>query len=339
MAELVASGTLEARNIDVGSKVGGRLTRVLASEGDHLEPNQLLITFDDAELEAKVMQARGRLEQARATLEKMLRGARPEEIAEARAAAFPREGRGYRAEEISQLRADLERAQADAANAERDFRRAEELAEEGVVSREFRDNAEAKSRMAQAQVRSIQHAISAAEGRLRAAEAVQQRTENGNRREDIAFARADVLRAEGELREAEARYAEREVRAPAAVRVEVLDLRPGDLVAANTRVAKLLEADQLYVMVYVPQTEIGKVRIGQSAQVTVDSFHKESFPAIVEQIRQKAEFLPRNVQTRQEREHQVVGVKLRVDNRENKLRAGISADVKFAATKSTAEER
>lgn len=335
--QLVASGTLEARNIDVGSKVGGRITQVLAAEGDRVERGQLLVTFDDAELTAQLLQARGRLQQARANLEKMLRGARPEEIAEARAAGSPREG--YRAEEVSQLRADLERARADALNAERNFHRAEELANQGVVSREFRDDAEAKFRMTQAQVRSYEHAISAAEGRLRAAEAVQRRTENGNRREDIAFARADLLRAEGELQEAEARYAEREVRAPAAAVVEVLDVRPGDLLPANAKLAKLLEADQLYVMVYVPQTQIGQVRIGQEAHVTSDSFPRESFPAKVEQIRQKAEFLPRNVQTKKEREHQVIGVKLRVQNRDNKLRAGLNADVKFAAVNSNSEAR
>ena len=56
---LIASGTLEARNINVGSKEGGRVTRVLASEGDRLEANQLLVTFDDAELAARVLQSRG----------------------------------------------------------------------------------------------------------------------------------------------------------------------------------------------------------------------------------------------------------------------------------------
>ncbi|HMF91928.1 MAG TPA: HlyD family efflux transporter periplasmic adaptor subunit, partial [Candidatus Angelobacter sp.] len=131
------------------------------------------------------------------------------------------------------------------------------------------------------------------------------------------------------LKQAEARYIEREVRAPANAVVEVLDLRPGDLIPANSPVAKLLEADQLYVIVYVPQDQIGKVRIGQSADVKIDAFPKESFRGVVEQIRQQAEFLPRNVQTKEEREHQVVGVKLRVENPDNKLRAGINADVRF----------
>ncbi len=75
---LVASGTLEARNISVGSKVGGRIDRVLVVEGDHVEKGQLLVAFDSSELEGQLLQARGRLEAAQANLEKMLRGSRPD---------------------------------------------------------------------------------------------------------------------------------------------------------------------------------------------------------------------------------------------------------------------
>ena len=142
---------------------------------------------------------------------------------------------------------------------------------------------------------------------------------------------AEVTLAQGELDEAEARYAEREVRVPTAVVVEAMDIRPGDLLLPNAPLAKVLEADQLYVMVYVPQTEVGRVHIGDKAEVTVDSFPNRTFPARVEQIRQQAEFLPRNVQTREERVHEVMGVKLRVDNSSNLLRAGVNADVKFTS--------
>ena len=134
--------------------------------------------------------------------------------------------------------------------------------------------------------------------------------------------------AEGDVKLAESQWVEREVKAPSKAVVEAMDIRPGDLLPANATVAKLLEADQLYVVVYVPQGEIGRVHLGQDAEVRVDAFD-HPFHARVEQIRQQAEFLPRNVQTKQEREHQVVGVKLRVDNPDARLRAGINADVKF----------
>ena len=134
--QLAASGTLEARNINVGSKVGGRVTRVLVREGDRVEPNQLLVVFDSAELEGQLLQAHGRVQAARANLEKMLRGSRPEEIAEARAAS-----EGYREAELAQAQADLERARTEEANAERELGRTERLAAAEAVAQQALDNA------------------------------------------------------------------------------------------------------------------------------------------------------------------------------------------------------
>jgi HlyD family secretion protein len=322
---LVASGTLEARNINVGSRVGGRVARVLVREGDRVEPNQLLVVFDSAELEGQLLQAQGRLEAARANLAKMVRGSRPEEIAEANA------GSSGSAAELAQAQANLERARADETNAARELKRTEILAASGAMSQQSLDNARDRDRATRAQTIAYSNAVSAAEGKWNAARAVAEKTRRGFRSEDIAAARAEVTLAEGQLKETEARWAEREVRSPSAAVVETLDIRPGDLLAANSPIAQLLEADQLYLMVYVPETQIGSVAIGKSAQIRVDTFPNRTFDAKVEQIRQQSEFLPRNVQTKEERVHQVIGVKLRVDNPDNRLRAGVSADVQFAA--------
>jgi len=322
---LNASGILEARNIKVGSKVGGRVSRVLVREGDRVQADQILVVFDSAEIEAQLLQARGRVEVARANLQKMLRGSRPEEIAEANAAA-----NGYREAELAQAQADLEHARADEANAERELQRNETLTQSGAMSQQSLDNARDRARAAHAQVKAQANAVEAAEGRLNAAKAVADKTQRGFRAEDIASVRAELTVAEGQLKEAEARWAEREVRAPTSAVVETLELRPGDLLPANSPVAQLLEADQLYLMVYVPETKIGSVAIGHRAQVRVDTFPGKLFSGRIEQIRQQSEFLPRNVQTQEERVHQVIGVKLRVDNAENLLRAGVSADVQFS---------
>ena len=127
---LIASGTLEARNISVGSKVGGRISRVLVHEGDYVQPNQLLVVFDSNELEGQPLQAQGRVEAARANLAKMLRGSRPEEIVEANAAS-----NGFRQAELAQSQADLERARADEANADRELKRTEKLVDAGAMAR------------------------------------------------------------------------------------------------------------------------------------------------------------------------------------------------------------
>ena len=80
--------------------------------------------------------------------------------------------------------------------------------------------------------------------------------------------------------------------------------------------------------IYIPETQIGQVHLGQKAEIRVDSFSNQTFDGVVEQINQQAEFLPRNVQTREERVHQVFGVKVRIDDSSHRVLAGMAADVK-----------
>ena len=112
--------------------------------------------------------------------------------------------------------------------------------------------------------------------------------------------------------------------------MEVLDVRPGDLIAPNTPIATLLERDQIYVRIYIPETQIGHVQLGEKVEIHVDSFPNQAFSGVVEQINQQAEFLPRNVQTVEERIHQVFGVKVRIDDTSHRIRAGMAADVTLA---------
>jgi multidrug resistance efflux pump len=326
---------VEARDIRVGSKVGGRIDKVLVREGDRVQPGQTLITFDDKELLAS-------LDQTRAAAEKAQRGYRPEEIAEARAAAAQAKAdyelrlNGYRKEDIAAAQSDVERAAADEARARLDFQRYEALAQKDLVSKQQRDTAEANWKMALAQQQNYQHKldelrrgyrpeeIASAEAHYRETKATLDKFEKGNRREDVELAKAAYAYDE-------ARFRERQVTAPSAAIVEVLDVRPGDIIAPNTPVATLLEQDQIYVRIYIPETELGRVQLGQKAEVRVDSFPKTVFDGIVEQINQQAEFLPRNVQTREERVHQVFGVKIRINDPAGHVLAGMAADVKLKA--------
>jgi len=332
---LQGSGTVEARNIRVGSKVGGRIDKVLVREGDSVEPGQVLVTFDDKELHAT-------LEQMRAAAEKAQRGFRPEEIEEARATAaqaraeYEQRRNGYRQEDIDSAKADLDRATADEIRAHLDAQRYDALAQKDLVSKQQRDTAEANWKMALAQKQNAQHKleelqkgyrpeeIAAAQARYHQTQATLEKFERGNRKEDVQAAKAAFALEE-------ARYRERQVLAPSAATVEVLDVRPGDLIAPNTPIATLLERDQIYVRIYIPETQIGHVQLGEKAEVHMDSFPNQVFNGVVEQINQQAEFLPRNVQTREERVHQVFGVKVRIDDASHRVRAGMAADVKFNA--------
>jgi len=334
---LQGSGTVEARNIRVGSKIGGRIDKVLVLEGDSVEAGQVLITFDDKELLAS-------LAQSRAAAEKSKRGYRPEEIAETRAAAlqakadFDLKKNGYRKEDIDAAQAELDRAAADETHTRLDFQRYDALAQKDLVSKQQRDTAEANWKMAAAQKQNAQHKLSelqrgyrpeeiaSAEARYAQAQATLGKVQRGNRREDVAAAQAALAYDE-------ARFRERQVLAPSAATVEVLDVRPGDLISPNTPVATLLERDQIYVRIYIPETEIYRIHVGQKAQITVDSVGNQVLDGAVEQINQQAEFLPRNVQTREERVHQVFGVKIRIDDASHRVLAGMAADVRLLGGK------
>jgi HlyD family secretion protein len=332
-ATLQGSGTVEARYIRVGSKIGGRIDKVLVREGDSVKAGEVLVTFDDRELQAA-------LGQSRATWEKAHSGSRPEDIAQARAASaeakaeFEQRTNGYRSEDIGAARSDLDRANAEEVRTHNDFERYEALAKKDLVSRQQRDAAEAAWKVAAAQQKNAQQKlaelergyrpeeIASAEARYRAMLATQEKFERGSRAEDIDLAKAAYNYDEARAREAQ-------VVSPSDASVEVLDVRPGDLIAPNTPVATLLERDQVYIRIYIPETEIGRVRLGQQAEVRVDSFPDTVFNGVVEQINQQAEFLPRNVQTRSERVHEVIGVKVRVNDTAGGVRSGMAADVKL----------
>lgn len=153
--------------------------------------------------------------------------------------------------------------------------------------------------------------------------------QRGGRPEDIAAAQATVAQAQERLAFLERQHRELVVTAPAAGIVESLDLRPGDLVAANQPVATLLEPDQIWVRVYVPETRLGLVKVGQAAAVHVDTFPHRSFPGRVVEIRNQAEYTPRNIQTLDQRSDQVFGVKVAIAPTPE-LKPGMAAIVDLA---------
>jgi HlyD family secretion protein len=341
----VFSGTIETREIRVGSKVGGRVEAVLIQEGQEVTAGQPLVRFDVAELQTQQAQAEARIEQQQARLERLLHGARPEEKAQARAvtetarASLDAVKNWPRPEEIEQARASLAAAEADLKNAEVAFERTKQLRSTGDISQQefdaarFRlDNLRARREAEKKKLDlllngSRKEDIRAAEERFRQAQEAERLVQAGPRSEEIADARAQLAEAQARLEQIKVQLAEGEVKAPASATVEVLSIRPGDLLAANQPIARLLEKDQIFVRVYIPEPQLGLVKVGQKARIKVDSFKDRTFDGVIEQINTQGEFTPRNIQSRDERNHQVFGVKVRIDNREGKLKAGMAADV------------
>src|SRR5438445_5504779 len=127
----------------------------------------------------------------------------------------------------------------------------------------------------------------------------------------------------------DAQLREMRTAAPSDCVLEVLSVKVGDVIAANREVATLLLPQHLWVRVYVPEPWLGRIQLGERVKVRVDSDPGKDFEGAVQQVAREAEFTPRNVQTVGDRIKQVFGVKVRLDNPEGKLRAGMAADVFF----------
>jgi HlyD family secretion protein len=150
----------------------------------------------------------------------------------------------------------------------------------------------------------------------------------GSRSEDERQARAALAEGENRLAFLERQLSETEIRAPASGLLQTIDLLPGDLVAPNQPIAAVLEAGKLWVRVFVPETRLGRIRVGEPVDVYVDTFPDRPFPARVASVSARAEFTPRNVQTVEQREDQVFAVKLFIDPAPE-LKAGMTATVRF----------
>ncbi|MBI4446400.1 MAG: efflux RND transporter periplasmic adaptor subunit [Acidobacteria bacterium] len=342
---LVFSGTVEAEEVALGSRVGGRISEVLVQEGQLASQGELLVRLDAYDLPARKEQAFAMLREAMAQLDKLRRGFRPEEIAQARAAADAARARlellqsGARSEEIERAHAELEAARANTRNAQVVYQRLSALLEKGVVSRQMVDDARTGLERAQSQEQALEEnlnlllagnraeEIRAAESQAAEAEARLRLVQAGFRREDIDAAAANVEQARAQLQAIEAQLSETEIRAPAAGVVESLSVRPGDLAAAHASIITLLEPDQVYVKVYVPESHLALLRPGKPVQISVDTFPGREFPGTIASIAHQGEFTPRNIQTREEREHQVFAVRVRPRDPTG-LRPGMAAEVK-----------
>ena len=276
--EVVLSGTLEARTVNVGSLVGGRVTRTLIDEGMHVDAGQLLVTLETETIDRQLSEQRAAIAAAQAALAKALAGPRPEEIAKAAAIA---------------------------SNDEIERRRQQSLYRYGIVAKELAEEAATKAKTSAEDLRILQ---------------------KGTRKEDVDAARADVEAQQRKLETLMKQRAETNVVSTVNGVVQSFGLRIGDIVAPNQTVAEILESSQLWVRVYVPETELGLIAVGQPVRVHIDTYPNETFAGHIASVSSQGEYTPRNVQTRAQRAEQVFGVKVLVDPNP-KLKAGMAASV------------
>jgi membrane fusion protein YbhG len=292
------SGTVEARTVQIGSRVGGRVSQVLVREGDSVKTGQPLVTLEPGDLDAQKLQAQGQLAQAEANLRKV-----------------SDRGEGARRQEIAGSRARLSAQDVAVEKAVLDLGRTKKLFAGGAATQTDLDYAEISLRNASAQRDGLKAQLD--------------ELLHGTP-DDIKAFEGQLEAAKGKLQQIQTQLDELTIRAPRDALVETLDLRPGDILGANAVAGKLLEPDQLYVRIYVPETRLGWVHPAQELPLYVDSFPDRPFKAVVESISSQGEYTPRNLQTADERADQVFATRLRLEEGKDVLRAGMAATARVS---------
>jgi HlyD family secretion protein len=355
---LQASGRIEVTEVNVSSKVTGRVAALHVDEGADVTAGQLIAELEGVELEAQLRQAKAALQsaearqvQARITLEVEPTTIRTQ-IRQADENLRAAEERlrmlkaGFRTQEVEEGRANLRQAQARLELARLTRDRFRNLLADGAIAKQDLDRAETDFQAAEAAVRAASQRLNMLEEgsraedigmaqaeRDRAAAALEAARANAAsldlRQQDVRVAEAAVREAQANVRRLETQVAELKVFAPLDATVLTKAVEAGEVVAAGKPLVLLGDLDHPWIKIYVPETRLGKVRLGATARILVDSFPNQPFQGTVSWISDQAEFTPKNVQTAEERVNLVYAVKITIKNAERKLKAGMPADAEL----------
>jgi HlyD family secretion protein len=290
--QLRLMGHIEATETDLSFKVPGIITKINFQEGDYLQAGAVVAELDGKELRDEVAAARARVKAAEATLARLLAGSRRQEVAEARAAVL--------------------QAQADLENKKLDYERLEGLLGRRAVAVSRRDNARAAYLMAQEAVRRVQENYSL--------------VQEGPRKEDIARARAELKQMQADLELTQTRLGYTVLKSPASGVVLTRPAEPGEVAAIGATILTITDLNNVYVEAYIPESDLGKVRLGQKATVSTDAYPEKKYAGWISFINSKAEFTPKTVETYKERVALVYRTKIRVENPHHELKPGMPAE-------------
>lgn len=286
------SGNIEVTDAEVSFKLAGVVERRPVSEGELVRAGELIATLESSELRQEVALSRAEVQAARATLDELLTGSRPEEIAEAEAS--------------------LDLAQAEAERDRDEYERRKRLYEEQVASKRDLDMAQTSYRVSRARVREATERLTL----LR----------NGPRQEHIDQARAQLDRAEQALAVAETRLGYATLPAPMSGVVLSENLEVGEYAAPGMPVVTIGDLENVWLRAYVNETDLGRIKVGQKACITTDTYPGKVYRGRLSFLASEAEFTPKSVQTTEERVKLVYRIKIEIPNPALELKPGMPAD-------------
>jgi HlyD family secretion protein len=286
------SGNIEITEVALSFKIPGRVVARSVSEGDTVRREQQVARLDPAELEHEAALREAEKAAAEARLGEMLAG--------------------YRAEEIAQAQAALARAETRTENAREDFERQQRLYREKVIAKKVYDNAQTAYRVA-------------VQDREEARERLAM-LEKGYREEQVAAARAEVERADAALALARTRLRYAELLSPLQGIVLSENVEPGEYVNPGTPVVTVGDLSEVWLRAYINETDLGRVKRGQRALITTDTYPDRRYEGRITFIADEAEFTPKMVQTDRQRVKLMYRVKITAANPDAELKPGMPAD-------------
>ena len=299
--ELVLSGNIEAHESLISFKVQGRIVKLPVEEGQWVKAGALLARLDDADY-------RQRLRIDEATV-----GVRQSDLALSLA--------GTREQEIKAAQQTVLDAQADMQQKTLDDDRAQRLFSEDAISAQDRDLADTALKRSQATFQTAHEKYN---------EALE-----GSRKEEIAIAQANLKEASANLGMSRVNLDYTVLRAPTAGVITVREAELGEVVVPGTPVVTLADLDHIWLRAYIAETDLGRIRWGQDALVTTDTYPGKQYHGRISFIASDAEFTPKSVQTYKERVTLVYRIKIDIDNPNHELKPGMPADAHLTLAAST----
>ena len=339
------SGRIEGDDSAVAPKTSGKIMEITVREGDTVTAGQVIAHLDDAQVRAQeaaaqaaLVDAQAKAQSANEQISVLQEQLRQSQLMTAQSATDA-EGR------VRQAQADLTAAEADLAQQQAALKLAEfnrdaytRLAKTGAVSEQQGLQAQATADQQQAAVAAAQRRVESARGgltmaqanldnpKIRDAQVASLQRQIVQQRAQVAAAKAQTQQAQAQLAEAEANRADLTVLAPFNGTVITRTAEPGEVVPAGTAIVTLLDLSKVYLRGFVPEGDIGKVKLGQPCHVFLDSAPDKPLDAYVLRIDPQATFTPENTYFRNDRVKQVVGVKLQVTQGIGYAKPGMPAD-------------
>src|SRR5690242_2805292 len=351
---ITLSGRIEGDPSAVAAKLNGRILEVRVREGDTVNAGDVIAVLDDEQIRARESQAQAavadaeaRAEAAHAQIAVLEEQLRQSELLTAQARTDA-QGRVSQAEgEVTAAEAELARQEAAYRLASFDREAYTRLAATGAVPERRGKEAVSSAEQQSAAVAAARRRVDSARGALlvakaslanpgiRASQAGANRKQIAQQQKEIASANAKIQQARAQLTEAQANRQDLNITAPFSGTIVTRTAEPGEVVASGTAIVTLLDLSKVYLRGFVPEGEIGKVKLDQPARVYLDSNPNQPLEAVVSRIDPEATFTPENTYFRDERVKQVVGLKLQLKNAAGYAKPGMPADGEILVQGST----